>query len=295
MFPYPSGNIHMGHVRNYVIGDIYARYQKLQGHEITHPMGWDAFGLPAENAAIEFNTHPKDWTYKNIDNMKNQLSMLDLKIDWQKELATCDIGYYRFQQEIFIELYKKGLEYKKDALVNWDPVDQTVLANEQVIDGKGWRTGADVEQKVLSQWFFKITAYAEELLQGLEDLHEWPEKVKIMQKNWIGKSVGCEINFKIFDKEDHLKIYTTRPDTIFGASFVALSINHSFVSGVLEEQKLKKIIKEFEESGDKEKIGYQLPLYAINPVTKEKLPIYVANFVLDTYGQGAIFGCPAHD
>lgn len=295
MFPYPSGNIHMGHVRNYVIGDIYARYQKLQGYEIIHPMGWDAFGLPAENAAIEFNTHPKDWTYKNIDNMKNQLSMLDLKLDWQKELATCDIGYYRFQQEIFIELYKKGLAYKKDALVNWDPVDQTVLANEQVIDGKGWRTGADVEQKVLSQWFFKITAYAEELLQGLEELHEWPEKVKIMQKNWIGKSVGCEINFKIFDKEDHLKIYTTRPDTIFGASFVALSINHSFVTGVLEEQKLKEITKEFEESGDKEKIGYQLPLYAINPVTNEKLPIYVANFVLDTYGQGAIFGCPAHD
>ena len=201
MFPYPSGNIHMGHVRNYVIGDIYARYQKLQGHEITHPMGWDAFGLPAENAAIEFNTHPKDWTYKNIDNMKNQLSMLDLKIDWQKELATCDIGYYRFQQEIFIELYKKGLAYKKDALVNWDPVDQTVLANEQVIDGKGWRTGADVEQKVLSQWFFKITAYAEELLQGLEDLHEWPEKVKIMQKTGLANQLDVRLISKYLIKK----------------------------------------------------------------------------------------------
>ena len=195
MFPYPSGNIHMGHVRNYVIGDIYARYQKLKGFDVIHPMGWDAFGLPAENAAIEYKTHPQDWTLKNIEIMKKQLSTLDLSLNWDRELATCNKDYYRFQQEIFIDFYHKGLAYKKNSLVNWDPVDQTVLANEQVIDGKGWRTGAIVEQKELSQWFFKISHYAEELGESLDNLNEWPEKVKVMQKNWIGKSVGCEIIF----------------------------------------------------------------------------------------------------
>ena len=204
MFPYPSGNIHMGHVRNYVIGDICARYHKLKGDDVVHPMGWDAFGLPAENAAIQFKTHPKDWTLSNIENMKAQLKKLDLDLDWEKELATCKEDYYQYQQELFIDLYNAGLAYKKDALVNWDPEDQTVLANEQVIDGKGWRTGATVEQKVLSQWFFKITNYAEELLTGLDELTLWPEKVKTMQRNWIGKSIGAEIKFDVVGKDEIL-------------------------------------------------------------------------------------------
>ena len=207
MFPYPSGNIHMGHVRNYVIGDISARYHKLKGDEVIHPMGWDAFGLPAENAAIQFDTHPQDWTLKNIESMKSQLQKLDLDLDWDREVATCNEDYYRHQQELFVDLYNAGLAYKKDALVNWDPVDQTVLANEQVIDGKGWRTGAQVEKKVLSQWFFKITDYAEELLNDLDDLTLWPEKVKTMQRNWIGKSTGAEINFSITGSDDSLNIF----------------------------------------------------------------------------------------
>ena len=219
MFPYPSGNIHMGHVRNYVIGDICARYHRLKGDEVIHPMGWDAFGLPAENAAIQFDTHPQDWTLDNIQNMKDQLKKLDLDLDWEKELATCNEDYYQYQQELFIDLYNAGLAYKKDALVNWDPEDQTVLANEQVIDGKGWRTGATVEKKVLSQWFFKITNYADELLNDLDKLTLWPEKVKTMQRNWIGKSAGAEIKFQVAGEEsDHLNIYTTRPDTIYGAT-----------------------------------------------------------------------------
>ena len=295
MFPYPSGNIHMGHVRNYVIGDIYARYQSLLGHQVIHPMGWDAFGLPAENAAIEFKTHPKDWTYKNIQTMKDQLNILDLKLDWDREFATCDIDYYRFQQELFIELYHKKLAYKKDSLVNWDPVDQTVLANEQVIDGKGWRTGAEVEQKNLSQWFFKITDYAEELLTSLDELDNWPEKVKTMQRNWIGKSVGCEINFSILDNSEKINIFTTRPDTIFGASFIAISINHSLIEKYLSQEEIKKFKTDASNAGDKEKIGKILPVEALHPITGKSIPIYVANFVLDTYGQGAIFGCPAHD
>ena len=295
MFPYPSGNIHMGHVRNYVIGDIYARYQKLKGFDVIHPMGWDAFGLPAENAAIEYKTHPQNWTLNNIKKMKEQLSTLDLSLDWEKELATCDKDYYRFQQEIFIDFYKKGLAYKKNSLVNWDPEDQTVLANEQVIDGKGWRTGAVVEQKELSQWFFKISHYAEELGNSLDELNEWPEKVKIMQKNWIGRSEGCEIVFNIENSEDKIDIFTTRPDTIFGATFIALSINHEILKTIFDDKKIKKIKIDFDNCDDKEKIGYELPIIAINPVTGDRLPVYVANFVLDTYGQGAIFGCPAHD
>ena len=295
MFPYPSGNIHMGHVRNYVIGDIYARYQKLKGFDVIHPMGWDAFGLPAENAAIEYKTHPQNWTLNNIKKMKEQLSTLDLSLDWQRELATCDKDYYRFQQEIFIDFYKKGLAYKKNSLVNWDPEDQTVLANEQVIDGKGWRTGAVVEQKELSQWFFKISHYAEELGNSLDELNEWPEKVKIMQKNWIGRSEGCEIVFNIENSEDKIDIFTTRPDTIFGATFIALSINHEILKAIFDDKKIKKIKIDFDNCDDKEKIGYELPIIAINPVTGDRLPVYVANFVLDTYGQGAIFGCPAHD
>ena len=296
MFPYPSGNIHMGHVRNYVIGDICARYHKLKGDEVIHPMGWDAFGLPAENAAIKFGTHPQDWTISNIENMKAQLQKLDLDLDWNRELATCNEDYYRHQQELFIDLYNAGLAYKKDALVNWDPVDQTVLANEQVIDGKGWRTGANVEQKTLSQWFFKITHYAEELLSDLENLTLWPEKVKVMQRNWIGKSVGAEIEFDLPKINKKIKIFTTRPDTIYGASFIAISINHRIVNDLIEESEVIKIKNQFNEvENEKEKIGIPLNVNCINPITNESIPLFIANFVLDNYGEGAIFGCPAHD
>ena len=296
MFPYPSGNIHMGHVRNYVIGDICARYHKLKGDEVIHPMGWDAFGLPAENAAIQYNTHPQDWTLSNIENMKAQLKQLDLDLDWDREIATCHQDYYQHQQELFIDLYNAGLAYKKDALVNWDPVDQTVLANEQVIDGKGWRTGAPVEQKVLSQWFFKITDYAEELLQDLDQLTLWPEKVKTMQRNWIGKSIGSEINFHISNSDSFLKIFTTRPDTIYGATFIALSINHPVVKNILDESQILDIKKQFDQiEHDKEKIGIPLNISCDHPITQKPIPVYIANFVLDNYGEGAIFGCPAHD
>ena len=296
MFPYPSGNIHMGHVRNYVIGDICARYHKLKGDDVIHPMGWDAFGLPAENAAIQYKTHPRDWTKTNIANMKKQLMELDLDIDWNRELATCDENYYRFQQELFIDLYNAGLVYKKDALVNWDPVDQTVLANEQVIDGKGWRTGAPVEQKVLSQWFFKITDYAEELLNDLDNLNLWPEKVKIMQRNWIGKSTGAEIQFKIIDHNKKITIYTTRPDTIYGASFIALSINHPISKEILSESEWEALDNQFKSLDmEKEKIGHALDIFCEHPFNQKKIPVYIANFVLDNYGEGAIFGCPAHD
>ena len=256
----------MGHVRNYVIGDICARYHKLKGDEVIHPMGWDAFGLPAENAAIQFKTHPKDWTLSNIENMKSQLQKLDLDLDWDRELATCNQDYYRHQQELFIDLYNAGLAYKKDALVNWDPIDQTVLANEQVIDGKGWRTGAEVEQKTLSQWFFKITNYAEELLSELDNLTLWPEKVKVMQRNWIGKSVGAEIDFKLQGVDKKIKIFTTRPDTIYGASFIAISINHKIVSNLIENSKIQKIKDKFNGiEYEKEKIGIPLGINCINP------------------------------
>ena len=296
MFPYPSGNIHMGHVRNYVIGDICARYHKLKGDEVIHPMGWDAFGLPAENAAIQFNTHPQNWTLSNIENMKSQLQKLDLDLDWDRELATCNENYYRYQQELFIDLYNAGLAYKKDALVNWDPIDQTVLANEQVIDGKGWRTGAEVEQKTLSQWFFKITNYAEELLSELDNLTLWPEKVKVMQRNWIGKSIGAEIDFQLSSFDKKIKIFTTRPDTIYGASFIAISVNHQIVSKLLDKSEILKIKEQFNGiEYDKEKIGIPLGINCINPITNDLIPLYIANFVLDNYGEGAIFGCPAHD
>ena len=286
----------MGHVRNYVIGDIAARYHKLKGDEVIHPMGWDAFGLPAENAAIQYETHPQDWTLSNINNMKKQLQKLDLDLDWDRELATCNVDYYRFQQELFIDLYKAGLAYKKDALVNWDPIDQTVLANEQVIDGKGWRTGADVEQKILSQWFFKITSYADELLTDLDKLTLWPEKVKTMQRNWIGKSNGAEIQFKISNTTNSLNIYTTRPDTIYGATFIALSINHPIISSYLDEDEILNIKNQFDAvKNSKEKIGIPLDAHCDHPLSNKKLPIFIANFVLDNYGEGAIFGCPAHD
>ena len=274
MFPYPSGNIHMGHVRNYVIGDICARYHKLKGDEVIHPMGWDAFGLPAENAAIQYNTHPQDWTLTNIENMKSQLLQLDLDLDWDRELATCSKDYYHHQQELFIDLYHAGLAYKKDALVNWDPVDQTVLANEQVIDGKGWRTGADVEKKNLSQWFFKTTHYAEELLQDLDQLDLWPEKVKTMQRNWIGKSVGAEIQFQITNLNEKLNIFTTRPDTIYGASFIAVSVNHTIVKNYFNKQEIEKIKSQFANiQDDKEKLGIPLNATCEHPILDQELPI----------------------
>ncbi|MDB4233874.1 leucine--tRNA ligase, partial [Alphaproteobacteria bacterium] len=288
-------NIHMGHVRNYTIGDIYTRYLKLKGHDVIHPMGWDAFGLPAENAAIQNKTHPKKWTYENIANMKKELQSLDLDLDWEREFATCDEQYYKQQQRLFIDFYNKGLAYKKDSMVNWDPVDQTVLANEQVIDGKGWRTGADVIKKNLSQWFFKITDYAEELLTSIDELSGWPEKVKTMQRNWIGKSIGAEIKFQIKGLNKEIEIFTTRPDTIFGATFIALSINHDFARSCFGENEISDLQKKFAEANEKEKIGVFLDNHCVHPITGEDIPIYLANFVLDNYGQGAIFGCPAHD
>jgi len=303
MFPYPSGKIHMGHVRNYTIGDALARYKKLQGFNVLHPMGWDSFGLPAENAARENNLHPKDWTKKNINTMKKQLKLLGLSLDWDREISTCDPAYYKHQQEFFIELFEKKLVYKKDTYVNWDPVEQTVLANEQVIDGKGWRSGVAVERKKLSQWFFNIKKFSQNLLDELEKLTNWPDKVKLMQKNWIGKSFGCEINFKIATKKEKIKVFTTRPDTIFGASFIALSIDHPVAKDFENNKDFIKFKIECSKSGTTEealavaeKIGFNTNLFALHPFKKNiKLPIYIANFVLMDYGTGAIFGCPAHD
>tara|TARA_B110000285_G_scaffold234912_1_gene313644 strand:- start:3443 stop:5968 length:2526 start_codon:yes stop_codon:yes gene_type:complete len=303
MFPYPSGKIHMGHVRNYTIGDVIARFKYLNGYNVLHPMGWDSFGLPAENAARENDLHPKDWTAKNISQMKKQLKLLGLSIDWSLEVSTCDENYYKHQQELFIDFYNKGYVSKKENYVNWDPVEQTVLANEQVIDGKGWRSGATVQRKKLSQWVFNITKFANELLNDLELLNEWPEKVKVMQKNWIGKSVGCEINFQITGKEDKIKIFTTRPDTIFGASFLAVSTDHPICHEFKEDFKFAAFKEDCLKVGTTEeaisvgeKNGYHTGLFANHPFIKDKkIPIFVANFVLMDYGTGAIFGCPAHD
>jgi len=305
MFPYPSGKIHMGHVRNYTIGDILARFKKLQGYNVLHPMGWDSFGMPAENAARQNKLDPKTWTEKNIKTMKSQLKKLGLSIDWDREISTCSEDYYRHQQEFFLELYDKGLVYRKENYVNWDPVDQTVLANEQVIDGKGWRSGAIVERKKLNQWFFNITKFSEELLNGLDDLKEWPNKVKIMQKNWIGKSFGCEVKFKIenSDNINEIECYTTRPDTLFGMSFLALSIDHPIAKFYEQNEDFLKFKDACSKTGtteeslaNAEKIGFKTNLLAINPLDQNiKVPVYFANFVLMDYGLGAVFGCPAHD
>ncbi len=305
MFPYPSGKIHMGHVRNYTIGDVLARYKSLEGYNVLHPMGWDSFGMPAENAARQNNLSPKSWTESNIANMKKQLKRLGLSIDWDREISTCSPDYYKHQQEFFLELYEKGLVYRKEQYVNWDPVDQTVLANEQVIDGKGWRSGAIVERRKLNQWFFNITKFSSELLKGLDDLSEWPNKVKVMQKNWIGKSFGCEIKFKVENSNniDAISCFTTRPDTLFGMSFLAVSVDHP-LSKFYENNEDFRIFKKqcsttgtTEESiANAEKIGFKTDLVAINPLnTKIKVPVYFANFVLMDYGLGAVFGCPAHD
>ena len=305
MFPYPSGKIHMGHVRNYTIGDVLARYKTLQDFNVLHPMGWDSFGMPAENAARQNKLDPKTWTEKNISVMKSQLKKLGLSIDWDKEISTCSPDYYKHQQEFFLELYDKGLVYRKESYVNWDPVDKTVLANEQVIDGKGWRSGAIVERKKLNQWFFKITNFSKELLESLDSLNNWPNKVKVMQKNWIGKSYGCEIKFKIkSDREiDEIKCYTTRPDTLFGMSFLALSIDHPIAKFYLNDPEFIKFKTECSKTGTTEesiaaaeKLGFKTDLLAINPLDENnKVPVYFANFVLMDYGLGAVFGCPAHD
>jgi leucyl-tRNA synthetase len=309
MFPYPSGKIHMGHVRNYTLGDVVARFKRAHNFNVLHPMGWDAFGLPAENAAIENNTSPADWTYENINEMKRQLKLIGLSIDWSKELATCHKSYFKHQQKLFKDFFDNGLVYKKESLVNWDPVEQTVLANEQVIDGKGWRSGAEIERKNLSQWFFKITQFANELLDGLSELKNWPDKVKLMQENWIGKSIGCELQLDIFDHKKNptdqkLQIYTTRPDTIFGATFCAISPNHPMsiklsennpeLSDFRTKYENENVSEEAVAKNDKE--GIKLNYYVKHPLIDDKyLPLYVANFILMDYGSGAIYGCPAHD
>ena len=305
MFPYPSGKIHMGHVRNYTIGDVLARFKALQGYNVLHPMGWDSFGMPAENAARQNNLDPKTWTESNIKTMRSQLKKLGLSIDWDKEISTCSPEYYKHQQEFFLHLYDKGLVYRKENYVNWDPVDQTVLANEQVVDGKGWRSGAIVERKKLNQWFFNISKFSEELLQGLDGLDNWPNKVKVMQKNWVGKSFGCEVEFKVESEKpiESIKCYTTRPDTLFGFSFLALSVDHPLAKYYEEDKKFQEFKKECSKTGtteesiaSAEKLGFKTDLIAVNPLDKNmKVPVYFANFVLMDYGLGAVFGCPAHD
>jgi len=305
MFPYPSGKIHMGHVRNYTIGDVLSRYKILQGFNVLHPMGWDAFGMPAENAARENNLDPNEWTNKNISTMKNQLKRLGLSIDWDREISTCSEEYYKHQQLFFLELLEKGLVYRKENYVNWDPIDETVLANEQVIDGKGWRSGAVVERKKLNQWFFNISKFSQKLLDDLEKLDQWPNKVKVMQKNWIGKSFGCEINFKVEGDipVNEIKCFTTRPDTLFGFSFLALSVDHEISKFFTDNEEFNIFKKECSKTGTTEeaiamgeKIGFKTNLMAINPLNpNQKVPVYFANFVLMDYGFGAVFGCPAHD
>ena len=302
MFPYPSGNLHMGHVRNYVITDLIARFQRFKGKSVLHPMGWDAFGLPAENAAIERGISPSVWTKKNISHMKSQLKLLGLSVDWDREFATCDENYYIWTQYLFLELYKAGLVYQKESEVNWDPIDNTVLANEQVdSEGKSWRSGAVVEKKLLKQWFLRITNYADELLKDLEKLDNWPERVKIMQDNWIGKSIGTNINFNInSNPEEKITVFTTRPDTLFGVTYLAISVNHSLIKKITDQETIQDIenLKQYlknNKNNELEKIGIKTSLIAINPVNSEPIPIWVASYVLDEYGTGAVMGVPAHD
>jgi leucyl-tRNA synthetase len=319
MFPYPSGNIHMGHARNYVMGDVVARHKRAQGFDVLHPMGWDAFGMPAENAAMERGIHPKGWTYDNIANMREQLKLLGLSLDWSREFATCDPDYYGKQQAWFLELYRRGLVYRKDGVVNWDPVDNTVLANEQVIDGRGWRSGALVEKRKLNQWFLRITDYADDLIEGLSTLDRWPEKVRLMQENWIGKSKGATLWWDIAEApeflpasgdgepnhaRDPIEVYTTRPDTLFGASFLALSADHPLTRAIAEHRPdVADFIKACAQTGTSEadiekaeKLGVDLGVRVRHPFDPERtVPVWAANFVLSTYGSGAIFGCPGHD
>ena len=303
MFPYPSGKIHMGHVRNYTIGDVIARFKYMNGFNVLHPMGWDSFGLPAENAARQNNLSPSNWTKENIKTMKKQLQMLGLSIDWDHEISTCDDNYYKHQQSLFIDFYNAGLLSRKETYVNWDPVEKTVLANEQVVNGKGWRSNAVVERKKLSQWFLNISKYSDELLGDLDNLDGWPEKVKTMQKNWIGKSFGCDLIFNITNSKNKIKVFTTRPDTIFGATFIALSPDHALSEYFKNDLGFKKFKESCSKTGtteealaQAEKIGFNTNLYVEHPFAKNsKIPVYFANFVLMDYGNGAIFGCPAHD
>ncbi|RUO59559.1 leucine--tRNA ligase [Pseudidiomarina insulisalsae] len=303
MFPYPSGKLHMGHVRNYTLGDVVARYQRMQGKNVLQPMGWDAFGLPAENAAVANKTAPAKWTYQNIDYMRNQLKSLGFGYDWSREVATCRPDYYRWEQWFFTKLYEKGLVYKKNATVNWDPVDNTVLANEQVIDGRGWRSGAKVIQKEIPQWFIKITAYADELLDDLEQLEGWPEQVKTMQRNWIGRSEGVEIDFSVVDHDKPLTVYTTRPDTLYGVTYMAVAAQHPLAQeAAANKPELAAFIESIQntkmaeaELATIEKKGMATGFYATHPLTGEQLPIWVANFVLMDYGSGAVMAVPAHD
>ncbi|MBY0429905.1 MAG: leucine--tRNA ligase, partial [Rhodospirillales bacterium] len=304
MFPYPSGRIHMGHVRNYTLGDVVARYKRAMGFNVLHPMGWDAFGLPAENAAIQNNVHPAKWTRENIAAMRDQLKSMGLSYDWSRELATCEPDYYQHEQRMFLDFLKAGLVYRKESWVNWDPVENTVLANEQVIDGRGWRSGALVEKRQLSQWFLKITQYADDLLDSLKTLERWPERVRIMQENWIGRSEGLRLFFPLKGREDRVEIFTTRPDTLFGAAFLAIAANHPLAGEMARDNPdLAEFIAECNRIGTSEaaietaeKKGFDTGLKAVNPLLpSQKLPVYVANFVLMEYGTGAIFGCPAHD
>ena len=308
MFPYPSGRIHMGHVRNYTMGDVVARYMRARGRNVLHPMGWDAFGLPAENAAMQNKVNPRDWTYDNIAAMREQLKLMGLSIDWSREFATCDLDYYARQQKLFLDMLEAGLAYRRQSKVNWDPVDQTVLANEQVIDGRGWRSGALVEQRELTQWFFRITAYTEDLLAALDRLDRWPEKVRLMQRNWIGRSEGLRVRFALVGEPvpgvDSIEIFTTRPDTLFGASFIAISPDHPLAAKLSESNSgLAGFIADTRHAGTSvaaieagEKKGFDTGLRVVHPFRpKLRLPVYVANFVLMDYGTGAIFGCPAHD
>ncbi len=309
MFPYPSGRIHMGHVRNYAMGDVVARYKRAMGNAVLHPMGWDAFGMPAENAAMAQKVHPKEWTYANIAAMKKQLQSMGLSLDWAREVATCDPAYYKHQQKMFLDFLAAGLVAREYRKVNWDPVDRTVLANEQVIDGRGWRSGALVEQRDLYQWVFKISDYAEELLEALDTLDRWPDKVRLMQKNWIGRSEGLLIRFMLDAKttpggESELEIFTTRPDTLFGAKFMALSPDHPLAAAAAAKNPaLAAFIAQCHHMGTSqeaidtaEKMGFDTGIRAVHPFDPNwKLPVYVANFILMDYGTGAIFGCPAHD
>ena len=302
MLPYPSGNLHMGHVRNYTIGDAISRYKRLKGFNVLQPMGWDAFGLPAENAALDKKIHPKKWTDENIKHMTKQLKSLGFSYDWSKEVNTSDVSYYKFEQEIFIKMFEKGLAYRKKSMVNWDPIDKTVLANEQVIDGKGWRTGADVVRKEIDTWFLKITEYVDELESGLEDI-DWPENVVNMQKNWIGKSKGIEIDFKTDFENKTLKAFTTRPDTLFGVTFFGLSPQHPLAEQLSKKDvKLAAFIKEQSKGSTAEsditkaeKLGYKTSFNVFNPITNENIPIWIINYVLMDYGTGAIMGVPGHD
>ncbi|WP_066528394.1 leucine--tRNA ligase [Erythrobacter sp. CCH5-A1] len=301
MFPYPSGRIHMGHVRNYTMGDVLARYQKMRGFEVLHPMGWDAFGMPAENAAMEKGVHPGGWTRQNIAQMKAQLQRIGFALDWTREFATCDPEYYGHEQALFLDLFEAGLVYRKESTVNWDPVDMTVLANEQVIDGRGWRSGAEVEKRKLNQWFLKITDFAEDLLEGLGSLEDWPEKVRLMQENWIGKSQGLEFSFDLSDG-GKLAVYSTRPDTIFGASFCAIAADHPIAQGLAGDPAVAAFIDQCKKGATTaaaletaEKLGYRIPIMAKHPFTGADLPVFIANFVLMEYGTGAVMGVPGHD